>query len=155
MLPYRESRITKLILVAFFLLVAAYAYFEGRALLWGPRIAIENRVMTVYEPYIAIEGRAERISSLSMNGKSISVTEDGNFSEPYVLSPGYNRIMLEARDRFGKTTERSLEIVYIERETASDAASSTDSTSSPQADSTSSTTLTTGSRLQADVAPLQ
>lgn len=68
--------------------------------------------MEVSEPFITIEGAAERINSLTMNGKEITVTEDGVFTERYVLTPGYNRITLAAKDRYGKTTERSIEIVY-------------------------------------------
>ena len=112
MLPYRDSRLTKIILVAFFVLILAYAYFEGRTLLYGPVITIDGRVMEVSEPLVSIAGRAERIATLSMNGTPIPVTENGDFSEPYALTPGYNRIVLEARDRYGKTTERTVEIVY-------------------------------------------
>ena len=112
MLPYRDSRLTRFVIIGFFLVVIAYAYYEGRGLLYGPSIEISNRVMEVSEPTISIEGSAERIASLRMNGKSIPVTEDGTFSELYVLTPGYNRITLSASDRYGKSTERILEIVY-------------------------------------------
>src|SRR3990167_4764165 len=112
MLPYRDSRFTRVILIGFFLIVAGYAYFEGRGLLSGPSIEISGRAMEVSESFITLEGHAERITSLSMNGKDIAVTEEGAFFEPYVLAPGYNRIVLEARDRYGKTTERTIEIVY-------------------------------------------
>src|SRR3989344_3017165 len=112
MLPYRDSRITRIVLVVFFILIAAYAYYEGSGLLWGPAIEIENRVMEVSEPFITIEGNARRVATLSMNGKPIAITEDGTFSEGYVLAPGYNRITLSARDRFGKSTERAIEILY-------------------------------------------
>ena len=113
MLPYRDSRFTRIILIGFFIVVLGYAYFEGRGLLAGPTITVSGRVMEVSEPFITIEGQAQRITSLSMNGKAIPVTEDGAFSEPYVLSPGYNRIVLDASDRYGKTTERVIEIVYV------------------------------------------
>ena len=117
MLPYRDSRLTKIILIAFFAVVAAYAYFEGYGLLQGPAIQIEGRAMEVHDPLVSIEGEAKRIASLSMNGKLIPVTEDGAFSEDYVLAPGYNKIVLEARDRFGKTTTRAIEIVYTSSST--------------------------------------
>src|SRR3989338_3578361 len=123
MLPYRDSRFTRIILIGFFLIVAGYAYFEGRGLLSGPSIEISGRAMEVSEPFITLEGHAERITSLSMNGKDIVVTEEGAFSEPYVLAPGYNRIVLEARDRYGKTTERTIEIVYRATSTSANASS--------------------------------
>jgi len=112
MLPYRDSRITRILLIAFFLIVAMYAYYEGRGLLSGPTIEIHNRVMEVSDPFITIEGSAERIATLSMNGHPIPVTESGAFAEPYLLSAGYNRIVLSAHDRYGKATERIIEIIY-------------------------------------------
>ncbi len=112
MLPYRDSRLIRYGLIAFFLIVLGYAYFEGRALLKGPTIDISPRVMEVSESFITVSGTAERITSLSMNGKEIAVTETGAFEEGYVLVPGYNRIVLRASDRYGKTTERVVEIVY-------------------------------------------
>lgn len=113
MLPYRDSRITRIVLVVFFLLIAAYAYYEGRGLLYGPVIEVEDSSpVEVSDSFITIEGGTRRISALLLNGKSIPVTEDGDFSEGYVLAPGYNHITLSARDRWGKTTERVLEIIY-------------------------------------------
>ncbi len=112
MLPYRESRFTRIVLIVFFLLVLGYAYFEGRGVLFGPTISVENRVMEVNEPFITIEGEAHRVVSLRMNGQTIPVTEEGAFSEPYLLAPGYNRITLTASDRYNKSTERIIEIVY-------------------------------------------
>jgi len=112
MLPYRDSRVTRYVLIAFFLLIAAYAYYEGRGLLYGPVIEIENHVLEVSDPFITIEGGTRRITALFLNGKQVPVTEDGAFSEGHVLAPGYNRIILSARDRWGKETERVIELVY-------------------------------------------
>ncbi len=116
MLPYRDSRVIRFVLIAFFLIALAYAFFEGRALLRGPSIEVSPRVMEVTESFITISGTAERITSLSMNGKEIAVTETGAFEEGYALAPGYNRITLRAEDRYGKTTERVVEIVYRPKE---------------------------------------
>ena len=112
MLPYRDSRLTRIILLAFFAVILGYAYYEGRALLSGPTIEVSPRVMEVSDPFITISGKAERIASLSLNGAPIPVTEEGVFEERYALSPGYNRIVLDARDKYGKTTERVIEIIY-------------------------------------------
>jgi len=112
MLPYRDSRLIRIGLAIFFLIVLGYAYYEGRALLYGPTIDVAPRVMEVSEPLITISGQAQRISSLSLNGMEISVTEEGGFSEKYVLTPGYNRLILNARDKYGKTAERVVEIMY-------------------------------------------
>ncbi len=125
MLPYRDSRLTYIALGVFFLIVIGYAYFEARGLLFGPSISVSSKVTEVHEPFIVIKGQADRIAALSMNGKNIPVTENGAFEEPYLLSPGYNRIVLDASDKYGRTRRQSIEIVYTPP------SSSADSTSSP------------------------
>ena len=112
MLPFRDSRLTYIALGIFFLIVIGYAYFEARGLLFGPSISVSSEVTEVSEPFITIKGQAERIASLSMNGKNIPVTENGAFEEPYLLSPGYNRIVLDASDKYGRIRREAIEIVY-------------------------------------------
>ena len=112
MLPYRDSRITRIALIVFFLLIVGYAYFEARGVLYGPSIAVTPGVQEVTDPFISIQGKADRIAELSMNGRPISVTEDGAFNEPYLLSPGLNRIMLDATDSYGRTTQQIVQVVY-------------------------------------------
>ena len=119
MLPYRDSRLTQIALVVFFLLVLGYGYYEAQGILYGPSISITSDMTEVHDPFVKIRGHADRIASLSMNGKAISVTESGMFEEPYLLSPGYNRIVLSARDKYGRTRSRALEIVYTPSATSS------------------------------------
>ena len=128
MLPYRDSRLTYIALGIFFLIVLGYAYYEARGLLFGPSITVSSSVTEVREPFIMIRGQADRISSLSMNGKTIPVTEDGAFEEPYLLSAGYNRIVLDASDKYGRTRRQAIEIVYTPPAT-SEATSSQTTTS--------------------------
>lgn len=112
MLPYRDSRLVKIALVVFFLLLLGYGYYEARAMLFGPRITVPSGTIIVHEPFTVIQGKAEHISELRMNGTPISVTEDGVFEEPYLLTAGENRVVLDATDRFGRTRQESIEIMY-------------------------------------------
>ncbi len=112
MLPHRDSRVTKIALIVFFILIIGYGYYEARGLLFGPVITITSGVTMVYEPAVTIRGKAERITALSMNGKQISVTEDGIFNEPFILAPGNNHITLDAIDKYGRTRRKVIEIVY-------------------------------------------
>jgi hypothetical protein len=136
MLPYRDSKLTKIVLGIFFVIILLYAFYEGHGILFGPSIEVSGRAMIVHQPYIEIKGAAQRIASLAMNGQDIPVTEDGSFDQPYVLSPGYNRIVLDAKDKYGKSTQRVIEIVYEASSTSAtstttSAATSTASTSTP------------------------
>lgn len=131
MLPYRDSRITTIAIVIFFVLVLGYAYFEARGLLYGPRISVSSETTEVHDPFIQIKGTADRISSLSMNGKQINVTEGGAFDEPYLLSPGLNRIVLDATDKYGRRRSQVIQIVYTPPSTSSgQVATTTNATSS-------------------------
>lgn len=109
----RDSRFIRLLLILFFVLAAGYAAYEAQGLLYGPRIRLENETFASYTSFVSIKGRAERISELRINGKTVSVTENGEFDEPYLLAEGSNHIILEARDARGRTTIETLDIVYI------------------------------------------
>src|SRR3989338_3317970 len=98
MLPYRDSRLTMIVLGAFFALAALYALFEARGQIFGPAIEISKYDTVVHDAFFQISGRANRISKLTMNGHDVSVTENGDFKEAYVLARGYNRIVFDARD---------------------------------------------------------
>src|SRR3989344_9291150 len=117
MLPYRDSRLTQIALGLFFILLVGYAYCEAHGLLFGPSITVTSQIAAVHDPFVTIKGRADRISSLFMNGKAIQVPEAGDFSEPYVLAPGYNQIKLDARDKYGRNSSSVIEIVYTEDST--------------------------------------
>lgn len=137
MLPFRESRIAKVLTIVFFLIVAGYAYYEIRGMLFGPRIHIPSTVTETSERFVILKGKADRIATLSMNGKAITVTEEGVFEEPYLLSEGLNRIVFDAEDKYGRSQSEVMQIVYIPSPTpeapSAEQASSTDPDIAPQA----------------------
>lgn len=129
MLPYRDSRLTYIALGIFFLIVLGYTYFEARGLLFGPSITVSSKITEVHDPFVTIKGQADRISSLSMNGKTIPVTENGAFEEPYLLSLGYNRIVFDASDKYGRTRRQAIEIIYTPRSEPAPTATATSTVS--------------------------
>ena len=142
MLPYRDSRLTRIVLVIFFHVVIVYAYYEARGLLFGPTIDIPAQTMTASDsPYVLIQGQADRISSLTVDGDPIRVTETGAFKEPYVLAPGVNRIVFDAKDKYGNAAEKVIEIVYVPVAAASVVPAATATSSSQQTTPTGSTTV--------------
>ena len=112
MLPYRDSRITRTAIGIFFLIVIGYAYFELHGILYGPTIEITSSTSATHDPFTTVVGTAGRISSLTMNGHAVSVTEAGAFAEPYLLAPGLNQIVLEAKDKYGRDRKVVVQIVY-------------------------------------------
>ena len=113
MLPYRDSKLTRIALVILFLIIIGYAYFEAQGLLYGPTINIADSSATVtHEQYVLIQGQADHLTSLSVDGEPISLTEAGGFQKPLVLAPGVNRIVFDAKDKYGHSTQKIVEMVY-------------------------------------------
>ncbi len=114
MLPYRNTRVATIAAGMFFVALAIYALFASRNILWGPSIHLSggSDVIQSHQPTVSVRGTAERITELRINGRPIPVTEDGSFNEIVSLSPGLNRVQLDAFDKAGRETERIIQIVY-------------------------------------------
>ncbi len=98
-------------LVAVFLLYLGGQYFHiGKApplLLTSPmnqQIVAEGRVV--------VEGKTDPDTTVSINGVSTIVRDDGRFYEQVPLESGVNKITITATSRFGKTTSEVREVGY-------------------------------------------
>ncbi len=140
MIPYRDSRLTRIVIAVFFIIIAGYAYFEARGILYGPRIEVPEGVTQVSEQFITLRGRADRIAVLNMNGKPITVTEDGAFEEPYLLSPGLNRVVFDAEDKYGRKRQEVIQIVYVPEHASSSPQATTTTPQDPIDTQVASTT---------------
>ncbi len=110
------SIIRKILLFLLFGIVVAYSIFQAQKLISGPIIEVYSpkNGSTYSQTLIEVEGRAKNIAYLNMNDKPIFTDKTGYFKEKILLSPGYNVIKLDARDKFKKYTEKKLEIVLKE-----------------------------------------
>lgn len=93
-------------------IVVAYAVWRSFPYASGPRIEIFQPIdgSTATSPTVTVIGRALRVSSVTMNGRDISLTENGDFNETLVVFPGMNFISFQAKDRFGRVIDKNLEI---------------------------------------------
>ena len=107
----RVSLIGLLIIV-----LIGYSLFQAQKLIRGPIIDIYNpeNGTTYNQTLIEISGRAQNTAYLNLNDRPIFTDKKGNFSEKLLLSPGYNIIKLDARDKFKNYTEKRLEIILKE-----------------------------------------
>lgn len=102
------------VVIAFFVLLAGYGVYQTRDLMLGPAIVIaspQDGAALAGNP-VEVAGQAERIAFLSLNGGRIFTDEEGYFRQKLLLNRGYNIIKLEARDKFGRTVEKILHLVY-------------------------------------------
>ena len=112
----RETKfyLKAIVIILFLVSLFGYGIFEIWNYATGPKIIISSPIngQAVSESLIAVTGQTKNIKEITLNDRPIVVDEAGNFNEKILLSYGYNVLELKAEDRFGKTTEQKLQIVY-------------------------------------------
>lgn len=119
MTPARRQRISKKRVVGLTLGLAIiiYAFFRTAEFRRGPVLTLPPLASPVSESRLLLTGQALRIAYLTLNDAPIFTDEAGHFSEPFLLAPGSNIIRLKADDRFGRQTEKLIQIIYVPKET--------------------------------------
>lgn len=102
-----------LVVIVVVLVVAGYALYQIKDIVLGPRITVLSPPNgTLFsEPLVEIRGTATNVSHITLNDLPIFTDSDGAFKEKLLLSEGYNIIEISAKDRFGRNTEKILELV--------------------------------------------
>ncbi len=95
------------------LIIVLYAISRSLQYTRGPSITIfqPQDYSTVSTSITSIEGRADRVNALKLNGQPISMDEDAHFKETITVFPGSNTITLHAEDQFGRSVETVLHIM--------------------------------------------
>ena len=110
--PLTYFRLVLLILL--FLSIGGYGLFQMRNLILGPVITLStpSNGAAVSDSLIPIVGSTKNIAFISLNDRAIFIDEEGYFNEQVLLSYGYNILTLKARDKFGRETIKTLELIY-------------------------------------------
>lgn len=97
------------------IIIISYAYFAIKDYVKGPEISIIEPIngSTISTSTVLIKGQALRIQDITLNNRPLLIDEQGNFSETLLLFPGYNVSLISAKDRFHRTIEYKLELVYL------------------------------------------
>lgn len=105
-------------LSTFFVLIIAYALFGSHNLITGVKITNVNIVdgATVENSIQAITGNAQNATKLTLNGREITLDEEGNFNETIALLSGYNIINITAKDKFGYIDEKNYKLMYQQKD---------------------------------------
>lgn len=101
-------------LLFFFIFIIIYAILGSKDLIFGVKIKNVNLTdgATVTENIIKLTGTAKNAINLTLNGREISVDQEGNFNETIALLLGYNIINIKARDKFGYVDEKNYKLIY-------------------------------------------
>jgi hypothetical protein len=98
--------------VGFLSLVFLYSLFQARFIILGPEIKISTPKNGASVPagLVMIEGTAHNVAWITLDDRQIFTDEKGYWKEKLIASPGTSIITLKARDRFGRTKTKSVEI---------------------------------------------
>jgi|SRR3989344_2038648 len=105
----------KIITAVFALLVIiGYTLYETRNYFTGPSVTVVSPTngATLNEPLVEILGVAINTGEIFLNGQRILANDKGEFKERLLLAEGYNIIGLRVEDKFKRTAEQRLELVY-------------------------------------------
>lgn len=107
----RLIRLSTISLMA--VIIILYALSRSLNYIHGPKIEIFQPIngSAISSSTVTIIGRADRVNSLSLNGKTLFIDKLGNFQETIIIFPGINRITLSAKDQFNRSIDSQLELV--------------------------------------------
>ncbi len=110
------TKVKTILFITLGIIILAYSGFQAQKLIVGPQIIIDTPENgALYDStLIEISGHVKNVSYLNLNDRKIFTDTNGAFKEKLLLSPGYNIIKLDAKDKFGKYTEKRLELVLKE-----------------------------------------
>ena len=101
-------------LTVFFLFIIIYALGRSHDLILGVKIKNVNIVdgTKVANNIFEVKGNAKNAIHVILNGREISIDEQGNFRETIALLAGYNIITIQAEDKFGSHDEKNYTLIY-------------------------------------------
>jgi hypothetical protein len=109
------KKVVKIFLFCFFFLfIVSYGFSRSRDLLFGLKITNVSIVdgATLHDSSLPITGNARNAVKLTLNGREISISQAGDFSETVAPLPGYNIITLHAEDKFGFVDEKNYQLIF-------------------------------------------
>lgn len=117
--PLTTNRSLFLVSVLGVVVVFGYALFVASPYLLGPSLTVTsptpNHAAT--GATVTITGKTERVAYLSINDQPVPLSEDGSFTAERAFPSGYTVLVIEARDRFGRTTQQTVNFVLTHNTT--------------------------------------
>lgn len=98
------------------ILIVSYALWRSLNYARGPEIVVTSPVdgIGISASTTEIVGKIERAVNLSLNGRSITTDEEGNFKETIIIFKGNNILSLEASDQFERSTKSTLTVYGVQ-----------------------------------------
>jgi len=103
-----------LILLSIFIVIV-YVRQNTYNLVQGPILNIEEpkNGNSYKEPLIEVLGTVQNSAFISINGRQAFVDEENRINDKLLLLPGYNIIEIKTEDRFGKKSQKNINVIYL------------------------------------------
>lgn len=100
------ARFLTAIVAALLLVFFSYLGFQYRRINANPTLRIDTPIdqAIVTQKRITVEGKTDPDATVTINGVSTVVRDDGRFFEQVAVDTGVNKIQIISSSRFGKTT---------------------------------------------------
>ncbi len=108
------KKLLKIGLLSFlFIFIAVYAFFNANDLIFGVKIKDVDIAHDINGEInvIKVTGNAKNAKILTLNGREISIDQEGHFEETLALLSGYNMITIKAEDKFGLQDEKTYQLI--------------------------------------------
>lgn len=101
--------------VLFFVFIGIFVYAKMNFIWRGVQIIAQVEKIEGSE-VVTVRGNAKNAVHLTINEREIFIDKDGNFKEYVSPLPGHSVIAIFAKDKFGKTAEKIIELYKKEKE---------------------------------------
>lgn len=97
------------------ILIVSYALWRSLNFARGPHITIlePTNYASIDSATTHVIGRVERANAIRLNGRAITIDEQGNFDETIVIFPGTNTLTLEAYDQFDRSIREQVQVTGL------------------------------------------
>lgn len=111
------KKLTLILAILVICLIFGFFWHQVSYLLYPPFIKLEKPAsnFSITDYAIEVAGQTEPSASLTINGRKVSVNEEGYFNSIITLDSGLNMLTIEAKDRFGRTSTLIRKIMVIEK----------------------------------------
>ena len=102
--------------VVFFLSLSFYLAHQYFSLIEAPslEVIVPKEGQETFEEKIEIFGKADVDSLVSINGNLVLLSPEGEFRYQQDLFPGENKIVVEAKNRFGKKVKKERTVFLVD-----------------------------------------
>lgn len=95
------------------LVTVGYGVFQARTFITGPSLTVLHPApgATIKGATYEVRGATDHATHVTLNGRPVSLSVNGNFTETLVTPDGYGTFIIEVTNRFGQSVYEQIEIV--------------------------------------------